>query len=105
MASRAINSGVDKIVASNTLASLSSTEMYERSWRDLRNKLDSLLIGTNVLKGDAARKNCQLLDGMTTDERISHITLNWGQNYTERARPLIHQLEVVENEIKRIKTS
>lgn len=77
--------------------------MAEKAWRDIRNKLDSILIGTNVLKGDEARKKCQLIDTLKTDERIAHIQSNWGSNYVERSRPLIHQLDVLEKVINRLK--
>lgn len=104
MASKAINSGVEKIANNNTLASLNAIEMAQKSWRDLRNKLDSILLSTNVVKGDEARKRCLALDTMVLDERISHIKTNWGSSYAERTLPLIHQLEVLEKQINKLKT-
>ncbi len=104
MVARAMMSGVDKIASNNTLASLSQIELHEKAWRDIRNKLDSMLIGTNVLKGDAARKSCLAIDTLSAEDRHAHILSNWGPNYAERARPLLHQLQVLEKEINKLKS-
>lgn len=98
-------SGVDQIAKSNTLGSLSQIAMHEKAWRDIRNKLDSLLIGTNVLKGDVARKHCQALDSMTQEDRNIHILTNWGPIYAERSKPLLHQLDILEREIAKLKSA
>lgn len=105
MAAKAIQSGVDKIAKSNTLSSLTNVEMHEKAWRDIRNKLDSMLLTTNVIKGDLARKHCQALDGMGYQDRLNHIMGNWGPIYAERTKALLHQLEILEKEISKLKSA
>lgn len=92
-----IRTGIDK-----TLEVLNRQQVDElnASWRDLRNKLDSMLLGTNVLKTNDAMRACRLIDTMTPEERVQHISANWGPAYLERAKPILVQLEMIEKRIK-----
>ena len=74
-------------------------EQNQMQWRDLRNKIDSLLLSTNILKSDEARKACLQLDTLSKEERETFIIQNWGPNYLNRVFPLLHQLTVLENHI------
>lgn len=67
-----------------------------RAWRDLRNKVDSLLLSTNVFKSDEAKRQCLELDTMNGDERKEHISKFWGPAYLLKTEPLLHQLTVLE---------
>jgi len=100
--SKDIHTGIDK-----TLEALDKrrTDELNASWRDLRNKLDSMLLATNVLKSNDAMQACRVLDVMTTEEREHHILGNWGPQYLEKARPILIQLEVLEKRIKAEKES
>lgn len=104
MAKSHISTGIEQLVGARSTPSEKQLEQHERAWRDLRNKLDSMLIGTNVIKADVVRKQCQELDGLDQEGRYNHILAYWGKQYAERSRPLLHQLESVEREIARLKT-
>lgn len=105
MATKGMSSGVQQIAGAKTAPASKQIELCEKSWRDLRNKLDSMLIGNNIIKGDHARKMCQELDLLSTDERLAHITKNWGPNFANKANTLLPQLEVLEKEIARLKSA
>jgi hypothetical protein len=94
--SRDVQSGVEKLA---TVLADRQEEQSTSGWRDLRNKLDSLLLSTHTLKTDEARKRCQALDGMTMEERANHIKLYWGTVCLDRVMPLLQQLEAVEKAI------
>lgn len=99
MTSKNVNLGIEKLVERKA----GVDDLLEKSWRDLRNKLDSLLIGNNVLKSGEIRKLCQQLDGMTTEERSSHITAYWGSLYAEKSMPLLLQIESVEKTLDKLR--
>lgn len=98
-----ISTGIDQLVGERSTPTEKQLEQHEKAWRDLRNKLDSMLIGTNVIKGDAVRKQCQDLDSLDQESRYNHIVAHWGKQYAERARPLLHQLESLEREIAKLR--
>lgn len=97
------SSGVEKIVGQKLSDEEKQLQLYEKTWRELRSKLDSMLVGTNVLKGDKVRKQCQALDSMDTEGRHKHILETWGRLYADRAKPLILQIETVEKQIGLLK--
>jgi hypothetical protein len=99
-----ISNGINKLVGERANTDQVQLTLHEKTWRDIRSKLDSLLIGTNVLKGDVVRQKCQVLDGMDTQSRIKHITDNWGSLYADRTKPLILQLETIEKHIGKIRS-
>ena len=103
MTLKGINSGVEKLAGERITSIEKQLNQHEKAWRDLRNKLDSLLIGTNVIKGDVVRKQCQDLNLMNTENRYNHIISQWGIQYAEKARPLLHQLEILEREMAKLK--
>jgi len=104
MAKSNISTGIEQLVGARSTPSEKQIEQHERAWRDIRNKLDSMLIGTNVIKGDTVRKQCQELDSLDQEGRYNHIVARWGKQYAERSRPLLHQLDSVEREIARFKS-
>lgn len=91
-----IATGIDNIVQH---MNEKQDEQSQMQWRDLRNKIDSLLLSTNVIKSDETRKKCLELDTMASDDRETFIKQTWGPNYLERVRPLLHQLKVLENRL------
>lgn len=93
--SKSIKTGIDKLV-SNT----KDLDNYNRAWRDLRNKLDSVLMNTNVLKGDSIRLLCHRLDGLEKEDRYLLIKEQWGVMQAEKARPILEQLDKLEKVIK-----
>ncbi len=99
MTSKNVNLGIEKLVERKA----DVDDLLLKSWRDLRNKLDSLLIGNNVLKSGEIRKLCQQLDGMTTEDRNNHITTYWGSLYAEKSMPLLLQIESVEKTLHKLK--
>lgn len=97
-----IATGVDSIVKRMTAR---QQEQESMQWRDLRNKIDSLLLSTNVLKTDDARRACLELDTMSPEARETFITHRWGPNYLIRVSPLLHQLQVLENHINKAQST
>lgn len=80
------------------------SELLSQQWRDLRNKLDSLLRANNIMTSNEARQACAALDGMTITERRAHIEKFWGPLYVDKAAPVLHQLELLETMISEAKT-
>jgi hypothetical protein len=91
-----IETGVEKAAAA--LEGRQRAEMSSQ-WRDLRNKLDTLLLSTNTMKSNDVRQLCHALDGMNLDERRAHITANWGPLYLDRCEPILMQLQAAETNI------
>lgn len=91
-----ISTGIDDIVQH---LEGKQAEQSQMQWRDLRNKIDSLLLSTNVLKSDEARKKCLDIDALSPADREVYIKQYWGVNYFERVRPLLHQLSILENRL------
>lgn len=98
-----ISTGIEQLVGERLSPIQKQLEQHEKAWRDLRNKLDSMLIGTNVIKGDVVRKCCQDLDGLDQVSRQNHIVKHWGTQYADRAVPILHQLEALEREISKLR--
>lgn len=97
-----IQTGIDKTLE---VLNQRQTDELNASWRDLRNKLDSMLLATNVLKSNEAMRACRVLDTMTPEERTQHIQGNWGPQYLERAQPILVQLEMLEKKLAAAKES
>jgi hypothetical protein len=95
--SKDIQTGINKTIEA---LNRRQTDELNAGWRDLRNKLDSMLLATNVLKSNDAMRSCRALDTMTSQERSEHILRNWGPQYLEKAKPILIQLEMVEKRIQ-----
>jgi len=91
-----IETGVEKVASA--LENRQRVEMSSQ-WRDLRNKLDTLLLSTNVLKTNDVRLLCHQMDTMGIEERRDHIRSNWGPIYLDRAEPILIQLQALEGHI------
>jgi|6_EtaG_2_1085325.scaffolds.fasta_scaffold61230_2 hypothetical protein len=91
-----IENGVEKAAAA--LEGRQRAEMSTQ-WRELRNKLDTMLLSTNVMKTNDVRQRCLELDGMTTEERRNHIRAFWGPIYLDRTDPILAQLQSLESNI------
>lgn len=97
---KSIANGVNKIVE---IMGRKEAEQQDIQWRQLRNRIDSILMQTNILKTDEVRKCCQIMDNMTHDERVKHITEKWGTQYLHRVEPMLHQLNTLEAHINSAK--
>lgn len=91
-----ISNGIEKTL--EVLNRRQTSELHA-SWQAIRNRLDSMLLSTNVLKTNDAMRACRTLDTMSTEERKSHIQNNWGPAYLGRAEPILVQLELLEKNI------
>jgi|GEM_PF-3311921 len=91
-----ISNGIEK-----TIEAINRRQVDElnASWRSLRNKLDSMLMSTNVLKTNDAMRSCRALDTMSTEEREITILDSWGPSYLKKARPILLQIEILEKKI------
>lgn len=94
--SKAIPTGVEQIV--QKMADRRE-EQSNKQWRSIRNRIDTLLLSTNVLKSDELRRACMQLDSMPPADRITYIQRVWGPLYLTRVEPLLHQLQVLEQHI------
>lgn len=88
--SKQIATGVEALAASF------NREISDQ-WRSMRNRLDSLLLTTKILKTDEVQAACAKLDAMSLEERYDYIAKIWGPMYAEKAGPLLQQLQVLEN--------
>lgn len=94
-----IATGVEKTVEA---LKARQEEGLNKAWRDLRNKLDSLLLSTNVMKTNDAMRSCRQLDTMTPADRATFIQTSWGPQYFNKAHPMLVQLETLEKRIATI---
>lgn len=81
---------VDKI---NKTATLSA------GWKELRNKLDILLLSNNIMKTNETTMACKALDTMSHEDRIEYIKRVWGPLYAEKTMPLLLQLLHLEKQL------
>lgn len=91
--SRSIANGVDKLLKSEKD---NRTETLSAGWKELRNKLDIMLLSNNVMKTNETTKACKAIDQMTHDERINYIAGTWGPLYAEKSMPILLQLQHIE---------
>lgn len=91
-----IKAGVEKIAA---VLTRKQEEQQSQQWRCLRNKLDSLLLSTRALKTDDARKLCQQLDMMSSQDRSEHIYKYWGPTTLNKVSAILQQLDSIESNI------
>ena len=95
MSSKSIGNGISQI--ENSLKRRDASEA-DRSWRDIRKKIDCILISTNLHKGDKLKSLCMALDGLNMEDRLAHVETNWGPNYKDKVFSLIQQLESIESQ-------
>jgi len=97
MTTKSIQTGVDKITEA---LNKSTSESLTSQWRNIRNKIDSLLLSTTVLKTDEVRKACQEIDSMPADKRGAYISQKWGANCYQKVEPLLLQLRFLEDKMR-----
>lgn len=68
-----------------------------------RGKLDSILLSNNLIKSDETRKHCVEMVAMESDKRDEHILQIWGPLYLEKAKPLLMQIEKLEEQLANVK--
>lgn len=93
--SRGIDTGVNKLHKKRTEDQIQS-DLINKSWHDIKHKIDGILMSGNTLKTQDTIKACQELDSMTTTQRILHIEHRFGPQYQRLVQPLLHQLESIE---------
>jgi hypothetical protein len=93
-----IQTGIDR-----TVEALSNQQREGKAaqWRELRNKMDSLLLSTNIFKTDDIRRVCLALDTMSPTDRVEYIKQKWGPLYLERVQPILQQLQALEEIMSR----
>lgn len=91
----AIDNGVDKLTAAHKKSVLSAPDIA-RQWRDIKNKIDSIL-KSNHRKTDELKNLCVQLDDKSHEERCKFITENWGIQYLNKVSPLLQQLTSLES--------
>ncbi len=87
-----ISSGIERLLKKDS----AQEDQHAKQWQQLRNRLDSILLSTNVLKSDEVRQRCLKLDDMNFEQRRAYIQDNWGELYLEKTMPLLQQLETLE---------
>ena len=98
---KGISSGINKLAhqASGKASDKKHAEQLQRQWKELRNRLDTLLMSNNVLKGTELRQKCLALDSKSFEERQAHINEHWGPLYLQKVLPLLQQLDTLEKVI------
>ncbi len=66
-----------------------------RQWRDLKNKIDSILKSSHR-KTDEVKVICTKLDESNHEDRCRIIVENWGEQYLNKVMPLLQQLRCLE---------
>jgi len=71
---------------------------------NFRGKLDSILLSNNLIKNDETRKHCIEMIPMEPNKREEHILQVWGPLYLGKVKPLLIQIEQLENQLVNIKS-
>lgn len=94
---RNMQNGVEKIADSLTK---NTTESLSSQWRDMRNKIDSILLSTTTFKTDEVRKACREIDDMPAEKRSAYIAAKWGLICCQKVEPMLLQLQLLENKMR-----
>jgi hypothetical protein len=71
-------------------------ELQSETWKELKAKLDSLLLSTKFQHQNLA-EYCTSLGDLSHEQRVQSITDNWGSNFClTKAMPLLLQLKYIE---------
>lgn len=97
MKSRNMKNGIEKAAELLT----DNNETSGKQWRDLRNKIDSILLSTTSLKSDETRAACHKIDEMPAEERAGYIIQKWGPVCYSKIEPLLQQLQFLEERMSR----
>lgn len=90
---RQIATGIEQITQ---VLSKDQSDSLSDGWKDLRNKLNILLMSNNTMKTNETTAACQALDQLSHQARIEYIQANWGPLYAERCMPILLQLQNIE---------
>ncbi len=99
-AAKGISTGIEKLLHQQKTVEKQSVQL-SKQWKELRNRIDSVLLSTNVLKTTEVRAKCLALDQMTNEQRAVYITENWGPMCLQRVEPLLQQLATIEQALLR----
>ncbi len=105
MTAKGISTGIEHLRAQNqgkAKATEQQSKQLSKQWKDLRNRLDMVLMPSNVLKGSELRQQCLALDGMTLTQRVEHIKTHWGPLFLEKSMPLLQQIDALEQVINKL---
>lgn len=68
-------------------------------FHSLQAKLDGLLQKQNVMQADATRQACLQVRALLGQERDIYISEHWGPLFLEKARPILAQMAILEQEL------
>tara|TARA_R110000751_G_scaffold41702_6_gene97610 strand:+ start:3229 stop:3504 length:276 start_codon:yes stop_codon:yes gene_type:complete len=71
-------------------------ELQLESWKDIKCKLDSMLVTNNLLSSENTKLLCNQLADVEHNERINIILQYWGKPFKDKAMPLLLQLKCLE---------
>jgi hypothetical protein len=73
-------------------------ELQNESWKEIKAKLDSLLLSTNYNSQNLS-EFCNILNNVDHEQRVQMIESNWGANFClSKAMPLLLQLKYIEDQ-------
>lgn len=98
MAAKGISTGIEHLLRQQK-ATVKASEQISKQWKEIRNRIDSILLSNNVLKSTEVRKKCLDLDGMGHEARMQHINEQWGPLYLQRVQPMLDQLHSLEQQL------
>lgn len=98
MAARDIATGIEHLAAQKR-ANEKQNAQLSKQWKDIRNRIDAILMSNNAMKTTEMRMNCFALDQMTSEDRGNHISEHWGPLYLQRVTPLLQQLATLEQQL------
>jgi hypothetical protein len=69
-------------------------------WREIRDKINSILLSSKAMTIDKARSLCTSMDTSEDETRRRIIKESWGPLYLHKCAPLLYQLNMLEKHIK-----
>lgn len=95
MGAKGISNGIEQLLTKQKAVEKQSVQLT-RQWKDIRNRIDSLLLSMDRLKTAEVRQKCQALDQMGTEEREAYVGQHWGEVALQKVRPFLQQLATLE---------
>lgn len=100
MAAKGISTGIEHLARQKKAIEKQSVQL-SKHWKEIRNKIDAVLMSNNVMKSTEVREKCFALDQMNNEARITYITEQWGPLYLQKVTPLLQQLHTIEQQMLR----
>ncbi len=93
-----ISTGIEHLITQQKTAAKMSEQLGKR-WKEIRTKINQMLLSGPGVKSDEHRQYALALDTMPHADRADHIKKYWGAVCYDKVVPLLQQLATVESQL------